>query len=181
MKNIARLCAFGALVCSGVATAQQAKPADPPSAAKPVIKDVDDKQFVLEAASVGMAETELGRLAQKRGSSPEVKQFGAMMVKDHTAANKELKKIAAKKKFPLPTALSTEDKEHYEELAKLKGKDFDEKFMETMVKGHDKAIASFENVVEKGQDPDIKAWAEKTLPTLKAHKDHAKTTEKKVD
>lgn len=169
-------------LCTAPALADTIEPSPPPkTAANTTLDSVDDRQFVLEAASGGMAEAELGRLAQKRAMSPEVKSFAKMMVNDHTRANKELARIATKKKFPLPTAVTSEQKKTYNELSELKGKDFDEKFMEVMVQEHDKTIDLFQKVVDKGEDSELRAFAGKTLPTLKKHYEHAKSTEKKVD
>src|SRR4051795_6002893 len=69
-----------------------------------------DQSFVKEAAAGGMAEVELGRLAEERASSPGVKQFGQRMVDDHTKANEELKAIAQRKNIALPTDLPSKHK-----------------------------------------------------------------------
>jgi putative membrane protein len=65
-----------------------------------------DATFYKHASEGGMAEVELGNLAQQKSSSQSVKDFGAMMVADHTAANDKLKAIAASKNIKLPTSPS---------------------------------------------------------------------------
>src|SRR5579863_9201352 len=68
-----------------------------------------DEKFVRGAAEGGMAEIELGKLAQERGQSEEVKKFGQRMVEDHTKANEELKQIATREKINLQTDVNRKD------------------------------------------------------------------------
>lgn len=131
--------------------------------------DDDDSEFAVKAASGGMLEVELGRLAQEKAQSQQVKDFGAMMVKDHSMANDELKSLATSKNITLPTTLGEDHQKHVNELAKLSGKEFDEKYVSLMVDDHKEDIDEFEEASKDAKDPDIKALATKTLPTLKEH------------
>ncbi|MBI2769804.1 MAG: DUF4142 domain-containing protein [Burkholderiales bacterium] len=137
----------------------------------------DDQEFFNKAAGGGMFEVEAGRLAESKGTSAEVKAFGSMLVKDHGAANDELKALAATKGAMLPAAVP---KEHQKELDKLaKSKDFDKDFIKSVgLKDHKKDIGLFEKTSKKADDPDVKAFAAKTLPTLKAHLGHAESLAK---
>jgi len=131
-----------------------------------------DRKFVEKAASGGMAEVKLGQLAIEKGASPTVKEFGKRMVDDHGKANDELKEIASKKNFALPTDLDSEAKATYDKLAKLSGTDFDKAYIDAMVKDHDKDVKEFKKEASTGGvDPDLKAWAEKTLTVIEQH-DH---------
>ena len=131
-----------------------------------------DRKFVEKAASGGMAEVKLGQLAIEKGTSPTVKEFGKRMVDDHGKANDELKEIASKKNFALPTDLDSEAKATYDKLAKLSGTDFDKAYIDAMVKDHDKDVKEFKKEASTGGvDPDLKAWAEKTLTVIEQH-DH---------
>ncbi|QIP15458.1 DUF4142 domain-containing protein [Spirosoma aureum] len=136
--------------------------------------DDDDSEFAVKAASGGMLEVELGRMAQEKAQSQQVKDFGAMMVKDHSQANDELKALAASKNITLPTTLGEEHQKHVDELAKLSGKDFDKKYVSMMVDDHKEDVDEFEEASKDGKDPDIKAFASKTIPTLKEHLDKIK-------
>jgi putative membrane protein len=128
-----------------------------------------DAKFAVEAANGGMAEVELGKLAQAKGSKKAVRDFGAMMVTDHAKANMELKELAKQKKIVLP---DTAEKEEADLKAKLSAKsnaDFDKAYVDAMVEDHKKDIAAFENARVKVKYPEMKALIEKTIPMLKMH------------
>jgi putative membrane protein len=120
----------------------------------------------MEAGPGGLAEVELGRLAAQKGQSAAVKKFGQRMVSDHSKANAELKKLATSKGITLPTEMNAEQMAEHNKLAKLSGTEFDREYMALMVEDHDKDIAAFEEEAKDGSDPDIKSFAQKTLPTL---------------
>lgn len=128
-----------------------------------------DKTFVREAAVGGTAEVELGKLATERATNPDVKSFGQRMVDDHGKAGTELKELAASKKIALPTDLDPKEKELRDRLMKLQGPAFDRVYMDAMVKDHEADIREFQRESKSGTDPEIKAWAAKTLPTLEEH------------
>ena len=133
----------------------------------------DKDEFPLKAASGGMLEVQLGQLAQKNGQSQRVKNFGAMMVKDHSKANTELKAIAETKNISLPTTLIPEHQEHVTMLQKVTGAEFDKQYMEMMTKDHQEDIDEFDKASKNSADADIKAFATKTLPVLRVHLDSA--------
>jgi putative membrane protein len=133
-----------------------------------------DQKFMKEAAGDGMAEVQLGQLAEQRAASDSVKQFGKRMATDHAKAGDELKQLASQKGVELPTALDRGHQRLYDRLSKLTGADFDRAYMKEMVKDHDKDVKAFQKEADAGKDPDVKAWAAKTLPTLKEHQDQAK-------
>jgi putative membrane protein len=140
----------------------------------------DDRTFAEEAANGGLAEVQLGQLAVKNAKGADVKQFGQKMIDDHTKANNELKQILAKKSITPPAELNTKNKELYDRLSKLTGDQFDKAYMAAMVEDHTKDVADFEKKSnDTTGDADIKAFATKTLPTLKGHLQMAKDTEAK--
>lgn len=128
-----------------------------------------DRTFAMKAARGGLAEVELGRIASQNASDDSVKQFGQRMVDDHSKANDELKQIASSKGIALPTAASGKDKKTAGRLQKMSGADFDRAYMKDMVADHKADVAEFEREAKSGRDPELKAFAEKTLPTLKEH------------
>jgi len=131
-----------------------------------------DQEFLSKAAGGGLYEVEAGKLAQQKGSTESVKSFGAMLVKDHGAANDELKALASRKGAQLPTTVPADKQKKLEKISSAKN--FDAEFMkEVGVDDHKTDIALFEKASKGADDPDVKAFAAKTLPTLKAHKDHA--------
>jgi len=138
-------------------------------------------EFVAHAARSGIGEVELGKLASARAASEEVKQFARRMVDDHSKANDELKALASSKNLPVPSDTDADHKTVMEKLRKVSGAEFDRAFMDAMVSGHDHAVANFRAFSERGDDPDLKKWAAKTLPTLQAHERMAKETAAKVN
>lgn len=132
-----------------------------------------DQEFMIQAAESGMAEVMLGKLGKNQGKSDAVKGYGKMMQKDHTKANTELKSLAAKHNVTLSANLPATMQKTHDDLKKKSAQDFDKAFMEQMIEDHQKAIQLFENEAKNGKDEEIRAWAQKTLPTLKKHHEHA--------
>lgn len=145
---------------------------NPGAATMPVSED--DSKFAVEAASGGMMEVQLGELAQQKASSQRVKDFGAMMVRDHTKANDELKSLAGMKNVTLPPAPGEDHMDHIKKLSQKSGKEFDKDYMKMMVDDHKEDIDHFEKAAKNATDADIKAFASKILPTLRVHLDSAK-------
>jgi putative membrane protein len=128
-----------------------------------------DSSFYKKAAEGGIAEVELGNLAQQKASNPSAKEFGTMMVTDHTAANEKLKAIAATKGIDLPTSPSVGQLAAEGKLKLLSGETFDKSYIKEMIDDHKEDIKEFEKEATSGHDPDAKAFAAATLPTLKLH------------
>ena len=129
--------------------------------------------FMTKAASGGVMEVQLGQLAQQQGQSQRVKDFGAMMVRDHGKANDELKSLASAKNVTLSDSLTAEHKRHVTSLQNKKGAAFDKAYMSMMVQDHQKDIQEFEKASNNLSDGEVKAFATRTLPVLKAHLDSA--------
>jgi putative membrane protein len=127
--------------------------------------------FWSEAAIGGMAEVELGRLASTKAQNSEVKRFAEMMVSDHSKANEELKALAKKKNITLPTALDAEHQSTIQRLQGMSGTEFDRAYVDDMVEDHEADVQAFEKQSTDDSDPDAKAFAAKTLPTLQKHLD----------
>jgi putative membrane protein len=141
-------------------------------AAMPVNKDVAD--FAVEAASGGLMEVELGKIAQEKATNPRIKDFGAMMVKDHSDADDKLKELAQQKNITLPTNVSDKQQKDIDDLNKKTGKDFDKAYMNMMLDDHKKDIKKFEKAGKDLKDDDIKGFAMQALPTLQKHLDSAR-------
>jgi putative membrane protein len=131
--------------------------------------DNPDAAFYKKAAEGGIAEVNLGKLAQDKSPTPSVKEFGAMMVTDHTAANDKLKAIAERRNIKLPTSPSVGQLATNTKLEVLSGSAFDESYIKAMVEDHEEDIKLFQKEANSGQDADAKAYAAATLPTLKGH------------
>lgn len=140
----------------------------------------DDADFLVAAAETDLEEVQLGKLAQQKGVNADVKAHGKMMEAEHTKASAELKILAAAKSISIPAALTEDGQEAYNKLNDKKSADFDKAYADFMVDGHKKAIEKFEKNWERTTDPEIKAWAAKTLETLKMHLQHSEDLKAKV-
>lgn len=140
----------------------------------------DDSEFLVAAAESDMMEIELGKLAQSKGMSADVKNFGKMMVDEHTKSANETKPFADRLQVSLPAGLTDKGKEQYNELNEKTGKDFDEKFADLMVKNHEKAVDKMEKASTDANDPEIRSWAAGKVPVLRGHLEHAKTLQDKI-
>jgi len=134
-----------------------------------------DKNFLMEAAQGGMVEVELGKLAVQKGSSDTVKQFGQKMVDDHSKVNSDLTQIASTKGLTVPSDLDAKHQATITKLSNLSGAAFDRAYAKEMLNDHTKDVAAFERANKSSADPDVKAFVEKTLPTLQEHLSLAKT------
>lgn len=128
-----------------------------------------DKSFFKRAAEGGLAEVEAGNLAATKGSSQAVKDFGAMMVKDHSAANDKLKSVAAADNVTLPSKPSVSQMAAKAKLEALSGESFDKAYIKNQVTAHVQTVALFKKEAASGADSEAKAFASETLPTLQAH------------
>ncbi|MDQ6639163.1 MAG: DUF4142 domain-containing protein [Pseudomonadota bacterium] len=169
------------LTLSAVASAAAAQGASSPSAMKAsAMVPAADTAFAHKAAIGGLAEVELGKLAQQKGASDQVKQFGSRMVDDHSKANDELKQIASAKSITLPTDLDAKHKNKMAKMQKLSGAQFDRAYMDDMVADHKEDVADFKKESSAGRDNDLKSFAAKTLPTLEDHLKMAQSTDAAV-
>jgi putative membrane protein len=128
-----------------------------------------DRDFIMDAATGGLMEVELGHIAAQKGSSDAVKQFGQRMVDDHSKANAELMTLASSKGITLPTTLDEKNQAKVTKLQGMSGAEFDRAYSKMMLSDHSKDVGAFEKQSTKGTDPDLKAFASKTLPTLQEH------------
>lgn len=140
-----------------------------------------DMDFMDKAAYGGLMEVELGQYAQQNAQDARVKNFGAMMVRDHSKANNELKALAASKNITLPTALDDKHMDRINEIKEKRGFEFDKEYMAEMVDDHHDDVDQFKKQAEDGNDSDIKAFAANTLSILLMHQDSAKNIKNYID
>jgi putative membrane protein len=133
------------------------------------IADSPDSSFYKNVAEANLSEIDAGTLAQDKGNSQAVKDFGAMMVKDHGAANDKLKALAATKSITLPTSASIGQMATKAKLDVLSGDTFDKSYIKAQLKGHKDTITVLKKEIASGQDADAKAFATAVLPTVQGH------------
>ncbi len=140
----------------------------------------DDHEFVVEAASGGLMEVQLGEIADQNAASAKVKEFAGTMVKDHSKANEELKALGAQKNISIPSTPGEDHQKHIDDLMTKKGDEFDKDYMKLMVEDHEEDVEKFEKEAEKGKAAEIKAFAAKQVPTLKQHLEMAKSIKNRL-
>lgn len=173
------------LIVGAVATAQQPQSPPPDPAQQPQaapkrqrgtasrsVVGASDQRFIERAARAGQAEVEFGRMAVEKASNPKVKEFGQRMVDEHGRVNTELEDLAKKKGITLSASYPKGPMET--RLSKLSGAAFDKAYMHDVAVDHEKEIAAFEAHAKSSTDPDVKDFAGRTVPALRAHLEAAK-------
>lgn len=141
----------------------------------------DDSDYLVFAAETDLEEIDLGKLALTKSANGDVKSLAQMMIDQHTKSAAETKKLAEAKNISLPASTTEDGKEAFNDLNKKTGADFDKKYAQMMVDGHEKAISKMEKAADKANDPEIRAWAANMIPTLQTHLEHAKLAKEKID
>jgi putative membrane protein len=140
----------------------------------------DDREFLSKAAQGSMHEMQMGQIASRQGGLSSVKSMGDRIAADHSAAYYALQELAARKGVILATKLDAKHQGHLEDISKLSSAKFDKEYASHMVDDHEEDIRLFEKAAKDAHDPDIRAWAEKTLPTLRNHLAMARETNAQI-
>lgn len=129
-----------------------------------------DRAFVAEAANSSLAEVEAARLVEGRTDNATIKSLAQQVERDHAAVGDDLKRLASQKGIELPTTVGGDPRGQLSRLTTLSKPEVDSAFVRDFgVGAHEKAIALFERQAREGQDADLKAFAERTLPKLREH------------
>ncbi|QRP63281.1 DUF4142 domain-containing protein [Rhodanobacter sp. FDAARGOS 1247] len=147
----------------------------------PLVANAADSKFMTRAASDGMAEVAMGQLALEKSSQAGVKQLAQRIVDDHTRANDKLRALAQARQVTLPAAPDDEAQQSASAMKALDAKKFDKAWAAAMVRDHQKAVALFAAAAGRTQDPEMRAFAQATLPTLKTHLELARQLQDQLD
>jgi putative membrane protein len=129
-----------------------------------------EAKFLEDAVRGNVAEVKMGELAQQRGQSEAVREFGRVLVEDHSSALKETAELAQDLEVIPPAQPSAEQMQKHDELARLSGEEFDRQFVAEMVKAHEETIAMYEKQAESDiGDAKVRELAQELLPTLEEH------------
>ena len=140
-----------------------------------------DASFMKDAAEAGNMEVEGSRLALNKAASADVKSFAQQIIDDHTKAGQELAALASSKGVKLPEGPSITQKAKLKILGTHEGAKFDASYAETVgIKAHEDAVKLFTKASNDAKDPDVKAFAAKTLPTLQHHLEMARELQTKT-
>jgi putative membrane protein len=140
-------------------------------------------QFIQKALQGGQMEVQMGQLAEQKAQSQDVKNLGATLVKDHTQANQELQQLATGKSLSISDQPRHKEAKHEQMLSKLQsqsGAEFDKAFVRMAIRDHKKDIAEFQRARTEVNDPQLTAFIDKTLPTLRNHLQLAETAARAV-
>ena len=125
------------------------------------------QEFIKEAIQGNLAEVKVGQLAQEKGASPAVKEFGATLAKDHEMANQGATQAAQQMNITPPDKPGMKQQAVYAKLAALSGETFDRQFVKSMVKDHQEDIAKYQQEIRQGGP--AADYAKETLPKLREH------------
>ncbi len=128
-----------------------------------------DRRWIVQAHTANMAETDTGQLAGLDGASPAVRSAGAVLSRDHTAADAALIKLAGRLKIALPTSETVRQTEAYDRLTNETGHLFDYDFIGTMLAAHQSMISATRWEISHGSAPDVTRLARQALPVLLKH------------
>jgi putative membrane protein len=149
------------------------------AADKGSLNDADTK-FIKTTADAGMSEVKIAELGTQKAERADVKELATMMVTDHTKANSELAELAKSKGVEISAMIPEKGASTFKNLENEKGASFDKAFLDKMESAHKKLIDSFEDAQKDVKDGELKAWIDKTLPTLRMHLDHVKEVKGKL-
>jgi putative membrane protein len=133
-----------------------------------------DANFINTVGAGGHAEVQFGQLAQTQATRTNVRAFAAQMVSDHTAAGNELASLAQLKQMTPPADMDLNHKAKYDQLSKIAGGEFDRVYIQGQVEDHTAVVNAFQNEITNGTDSDVKAFAQKHLPTIQHHLEMAR-------
>ncbi|MGH8181650.1 MAG: DUF4142 domain-containing protein [Steroidobacteraceae bacterium] len=156
MKTFIRFIASAALTCtlsSPLALAANTKP----------------DAFIQKAIAGNLAEIKVGQLAQQKGASEGVRNFGTVLEQDHSTANQQAMSAASTMGMTASAEPSPKEQAEYRHLAALSGAEFDEAFVKAMVKDHKKDIAEYKKEAKAASNSPAASYAETSLPTLQKH------------
>ena len=141
-----------------------------------------DRSWLNTQLAGGDVEVRLGRLAQERGGSADVRAFGAMMVEKHTMSGTELKRIADRHNVTADERRAEQGKDDFERLSTLAGREFDRAYLDLVIDAHEDAVDALEDKAgDDDEHADVREWAAKTLPGVRQHLERAKSLRERLD
>ena len=158
----------------------QANPAVRDSGAVGTTGASADRDFIQDQLEDATAEINLSQLAAERTADPQVKEFAERLVREHQTVTDELKKAAASTNAAVePAEPDTDHKNAQEELSKLTGKEFDRKYLDTMIEEHEEAVK--ELTPADAESAELREWVAKTLPKVRQHLEMAKQIKERLE
>jgi putative membrane protein len=161
------------------ASRAQSVTSDSASRAKTALKE-DASKFLVASYESGMFEIQLSQLAATNALDGDIKKLAASLVTDHTAINAKISAIAASANFELPVAVNSDHQKDLQDIAKITGPDFDKKYINTIVGGHEKSVSNYKDAYKNLTASDTKTFAGETLPKIEEHLAMAKKVKDRI-
>lgn len=139
---------------------------------------MSDQEFIKKAAQVDLAEVQMAQLAQQKSQDEHVKQMAQQILNDHQQNEEKVKQLAQKNNVTLPDQPDAKHQAKLQKLQKLDGAQFDKAFLKAQAKGHQKTVNLFKQQAQNAKDPDVKSYAQETLPKLEQHLEMARSAMK---
>jgi putative membrane protein len=143
-------------------------------------KPASTEEFIAHAMDCNLFERDLANTARSKAENADVKKYAEQLYDDHDRMSKELLDFAKEKKLAVASGTSRDQKAKVADLLKLRGKDFDRRFVDIMVEEHEKAIDMMQHCAKESKDEKVRSISEKALPTLKKHLEEARALKKKL-
>ncbi|WP_169788227.1 DUF4142 domain-containing protein [Rufibacter tibetensis] len=128
-----------------------------------------DKMFLEIAGSAGIMEVELGKMAVEKGTRREVVEYGGMMVKEHTEVNQKFRKLLERLDVEIPEGMNERNTQTVKEHAALSGKEFDERYVQTIVEDHKLATEMFKKALSVAKNENYKEFLSSMIPIVEMH------------
>ncbi len=177
MNNIVRwsfaLALLPLAACTGNNVNPMSATVPQPMPAAPTVNAVDNT-FAMQAGASDQFEIQSSQLALQQSHNPRVRQFAQQMIDAHTGTTQELMQIGASKGMTMQPTLEPQQSKMVADLGGLNGPGFDRAYLHDQVVAHRMAGTLFQNEIANGQDPEIKAFAQKTLPIIQSHERDAR-------
>jgi putative membrane protein len=180
LGGLAAIAALATLSASAQSSSTPSSGRQSSSAQSTATRSTDDSKFLQEAIHGNAAEVKMGELAKERAQNKAVRDYGQMLVDDHSKANEKAMGVAKQMNVTAANEPSAKQKQDYDAMAKLSGSEFDTTFVSHMVRDHQQAIAMYTAQAQSGDSSKATSYAKDALPTLREHLSKAQSIESKL-
>jgi putative membrane protein len=128
-----------------------------------------ERNFLQSAAEINATEVQLGRIAAQKSNDPNIQKIGEGLVRDHTAANQQLQRLASSKGVAITEQPTSSQQRMINSLSQTSGERFNKQFLRQTRLSHERALSLFERASRRAQDSDIRTWAGQMVPSVQEH------------
>jgi putative membrane protein len=164
----------GLAACNRGRTVEAARENIPPSVSP------EEQHFMTQAAQANLSEIDMARIVMQKSDNTEVRDYAHMMRSDHTSALQDLTDLMIDKNVPAPKTIAADTQRDISRMNNLTGPEFDREYVNMMVSDHQKTVELFRDMQANAQNPDVKKYVEKALPTIEMHLDKAQQLQSKL-